>query len=93
MPPPTSAASSPFSGSIWSMIYSVVPKPLEQELYEKLVERYANDDGVQVIVDRRISDRRARQAGGVDPAMRERRAVRDRRRQRATGEMLPLAKP
>jgi hypothetical protein len=77
------------------MIYSVVPKPLEQELYEKLVERYANDDGVQVIVDRRVSDRRARQAGagGVDPAVRERRAVRDRRRQRATGEMLPLAKP
>jgi hypothetical protein len=77
------------------MIYCVVPKPLEQELYEKLVERYAGDDGVQVIVERRVCDRRARQAraGGVDPAMRERRAVRDRRRQRAVGEMLPLAKP
>ncbi len=78
-----------------AMIYCVVPEPLEQELYEKLVERYANDDGVQVIVERRVCDRRARQAreGGVDPAMRERRTVRERRRQRAVGEMLPLAKP
>jgi hypothetical protein len=77
------------------MIYCVVPRPLEQELYDRLVERYATEDGVQVIVDRRVSDRRARQAraGEVDQATRERRTVRDRRRQRAVGEMLPLATP
>lgn len=77
------------------MIYCVVPKPLEEELYPQMVERYADDENVTVIVDRRVEDRRARaaRAGGVDPAMRERRVVRDRRRARATGDMLPLAKP
>ncbi len=77
------------------MIYCVVPRPLEQELYDKLVERYAGEENVTVIVDRRESDRRARQAraGEVDAAMRERRVVRDRRRARAVGEMLPLATP
>ncbi|HEV7941990.1 MAG TPA: hypothetical protein VGP17_04220 [Solirubrobacteraceae bacterium] len=77
------------------MIYCVVPKPLEQELYEKMVERYAEDENVTVIVDRRVADRRARQAraGGVDPAIRHRRVVRDRRRARAIGDMLPLATP
>ena len=77
------------------MIYCVVPKPLEQELYEKMVERYADETNVTVIVDRRAADRRARQAraGGVDPAVRQRRVVRDRRRARAIGNMLPLATP
>ncbi len=77
------------------MIYCVVPKPLEQELYEKMVERYAEETNVTVIVDRRVADRRARQAraGGVDPAIRQRRVVRDRRRARAIGDMLPLATP
>lgn len=77
------------------MIYCVVPKPLEQELYEKMVERYADDENVTVIVDRRVADRRARQAHAaeVDPAIRQRRVVRDRRRARAVGDMLPLATP
>lgn len=77
------------------MIYCVVPRPLEQELYDKLVEHYAGEENVTVIVDRRESDRRARQAraGQVDPELRERRMVRDRRRARAAGEMLPLATP
>lgn len=77
------------------MIYCVVPRALEQELYDKLVDRYASDDKVEVIVDRRVCDRRARQArsGAVDPEGRERRVVRDRRRRRAVGEMLPLANP
>jgi hypothetical protein len=50
---------------------------------------------VTVIVDRRVADRRARQAraGGVDPAIRQRRVVRERRRARAVGDMLPLATP
>lgn len=77
------------------MIYCVVPKPLADELQDKLVAHYADDENVTVIVDRRVADRRARQArsGGVDLAMRERRTVRDRRRARATGDMLPLAMP
>lgn len=77
------------------MIYCVVPRELEQELYPKLVEHYASAEGVKVIVERRVSDRRARRAvaGEEDPAMRERRSVRDRRRKRATGDLLPLAQP
>lgn len=77
------------------MIYCVVPKPLEQELYEKMVERYADDENVTVIVDRRVADRRARQARAAEvaPAIRQRRVVRDRRRARAVGDMLPLATP
>ena len=42
------------------MIYCVVPKPLADELYPKLVKRYEDDDNVTVIVDRREADRRAR---------------------------------
>jgi hypothetical protein len=77
------------------MIYCVVPRPLEQELYPQMVERYASEENVTVIVDRRQEDRRARAArsGGVDLATRERRVRRDRRRARATGDMLPLARP
>ena len=42
------------------MIYCVVPKPLADELYPKLVEHYQHEDNVTVIVDRREFDRRAR---------------------------------
>jgi hypothetical protein len=77
------------------MIYCVVPRPLVDELHDKLVQRYADEQNVTVIVDRRVADRRARQARyrALPPAIRERRTVRDRRRARATGEMLPLATP
>ena len=40
------------------MIYSVVPRPLADELYPKLVEHYKNNENVTVIVDRRKADRR-----------------------------------
>jgi hypothetical protein len=74
------------------MIYCVVPRALADELYPKLVEHYADDENVTVIVDRRESDRRAR--GQVaDPAERQRRTVRDRRRARVPGDLPPLAKP
>jgi hypothetical protein len=71
------------------MIYCVVPKPLADELLPKLVEHYKGDDNVTVIVDRREFDRRARhgRSGGPD----SRRIVRDRRRARVPGDMLPLA--
>ena len=41
------------------MIYCVVPRPLADELYPKLVEYYRDDENVTVIVDRRHADRRA----------------------------------
>jgi hypothetical protein len=77
------------------MVYCVVPKPLADELYPKLVEHYAGDENVTVIVDRREFDRRAR--GARDGAKRptdeqaQRRIVRDRRRARVAGDLLPLA--
>jgi hypothetical protein len=75
------------------MIYSVVPEPLADELYPKLVEHYENDENVTVIVERRKADRRARQGGSLDPGVRQQRVVRDRRRARVAGDQLPLAQP
>jgi hypothetical protein len=72
------------------MIYCVVPRPLADELYPKLVEYYADDDNVTVIVDRRKADRRARNAPPADGG-RQRRVIRDRRRARVAGDLLPLA--
>ena len=65
------------------MIYCVVPPELADELYDKLVDHYKANPNVQVIVDRRVRDRRA----GEDPSEwseedRLRRQVRDRRRAR-----------
>jgi len=75
------------------MIYCVVPKPLAEELYPKLVDYYEGDDNVTVIVDRREFDRRARQrrSAGADVEQVQRRIVRDRRRARVAGDLLPLA--
>jgi hypothetical protein len=75
------------------MLYCVVPQALADELYPKLSEHYADEPNVTVIVERRKSDRRARGGGATDPAIRQRRVVRDRRRARVAGEMLPLAQP
>jgi hypothetical protein len=74
------------------VIYCVVPKPLADTLYPKLVEHYQDDDNVTVIVERREFDRRGRQsrtAPGSDGA--QRRVIRDRRRARVAGDLLPLA--
>ena len=74
------------------MVYCVVPKPLAEELYPKLVEHYRDDENVTVIVDRRVADRRARRGGApVDAAIVQKRVVRDRRRARVAGDLLPLA--
>ncbi len=75
------------------MIYCVVPKPLAEELYPKLVAHYEHDENVTVIVERREADRRARRGGAVDEQLRQRRIVRDRRRARVPGDLLPLAQP
>jgi hypothetical protein len=73
------------------MIYCVVPKPLSEELYPKLVDHYAREDNVTVILDRRESDRRARGARPTE-AIKQRRIVRDRRRARVPGDLPPLAR-
>jgi hypothetical protein len=78
------------------MIYSVVPKQLADELYPKLVEHYAGDGNVTVIIERREFDRRARRRdSAAAPSVGEsaqRRIVRDRRRARVPGDLPPLAR-
>ena len=67
------------------MIYCVVPQPLADELYDKLVDYYRDDDHVEVIIDRRESERRRDGAGAG-----EQRVRRDRRRPRVVGEFPDL---
>ncbi|HEV2982491.1 MAG TPA: hypothetical protein VGX51_13770 [Solirubrobacteraceae bacterium] len=74
------------------MIYCVVPRPLEDELFDKLTAYYADEDNVTVIVDRRRFDRRARGGRAGDAGAKQRRVVRDRRRARVPGEFPPLAR-
>ena len=65
------------------MIYCVIPRELEGELYDKMVEYYRDNPDVTVIVDRREGpDRRAGKDAGEH---KERREIRDRRRPRITG--------
>jgi hypothetical protein len=62
------------------MIYCVIPRELEAELFDKMVEYYKDNPNVTVIVDRREGpDRRSGKEYGGN------RIIRDRRRQRATG--------
>ena len=61
----------------------MIPRELEAELFEKMVEYYKDNPNVTVIVDRREGpDRRS---GQDDGSFKERREVRDRRRARAPG--------
>ena len=66
------------------MIYCVIPRELEGELFEKMVAYYEDNPNVTVIVDRREGpDRRA---GQEDGSFKEQpRRSRDRRRARAAG--------
>jgi hypothetical protein len=65
------------------MIYCVIPRELEQELYDKMVEYYKDNPNVTVIVDRREgADRRK---GKPQPEFIEKRETRDRRRPRIPG--------
>jgi hypothetical protein len=68
------------------MIYCVVPEELAPELYDKLSDYYADDPNVEVIIDRRRGERRAR---GND-ASADQRVLRDRRRRGVPGEFPPL---
>jgi hypothetical protein len=67
------------------VIFCVVPEPLSGELYEKLSKYYEDDPNVEVIVDRRKSERRDGTTGGGQ------REVRDRRRPRVVGDFPPLS--
>ena len=65
------------------MIYCVIPRELEDELFEKMVEYYKDNPNVTVIVDRRTGpDRRSRRETGG------KRETRDRRRPRIPGTFL-----
>jgi hypothetical protein len=70
------------------MVFCVVPRELEGDLFERLHASYADDPDVTVIVDRRSSARRAR--GRASAELRQRRELRDRRRRRVTGEFPSL---
>jgi len=61
------------------VIYYVIPRELADKYYEQFKERFAGVEGVEVIVDRRESDRRGLSEGGG------KRVVRDRRRRRMSG--------
>ena len=65
------------------MIYCVVPRELEGELYEKLVDYYKDNPNVTVIVDRR--DGPNRRQGKPSEEIKEQRVLRDRRRARVPG--------
>jgi hypothetical protein len=76
------------------MIYCVVPRPLADELYPRLLDYYKDEGNVTVIVDRREFDRRARYGRSHKAEASEqqqRRVVRDRRRARVPGDLPPLA--
>ena len=66
------------AGSLAPVIYCVVPEPMAGEMYDRMVEYYADDPNVTVIVDRRKRERRAASAGQHA----EQRELRDRRRRR-----------
>ena len=65
------------------MIYCVVPRALESELYDKLVEHYSDEPNVEVIVDRR--------AQGGTPGTHD--PMTDRRRLRPKGSFPPIDAP
>ena len=69
-----------------TVIFCVIPRELESDLFDKMVEYYRDNSNVTVIVDRREGpDRRA---GQQDGSFREQRMIRDRRRARAAGTFL-----
>jgi hypothetical protein len=65
------------------VIYCVVPRALEDNLYDKLVEHYRDEPNVEVIVDRRAQ---GGAPGTHDP-------MTDRRRQRPKGSFPPIDAP
>jgi hypothetical protein len=73
------------------MIFCVIPRELEHELYDKMVEYYKDNPNVTVIVDRREgSERRADKASAE---IEEQRLIRDRRRSRVPGTFPEIDAP
>jgi hypothetical protein len=73
------------------VIYCVIPRELEADLYEKMVDYYKDNPNVTVIIDRREGpDRRS---APKDAEVKEQRTVRDRRRARAAGTFLDTDPP
>ena len=70
------------------MIYCVIPKELEGELFDRMVEYYKDNPNVTVVLERREGpDRRhGREYGG-------KRELRDRRRRRAPGTFPEVEPP
>lgn len=65
------------------MIFCVIPRELEADLFDKMVAYYADNGNVTVIVDRREGpDRRQGKVAGEFADQRE---TRDRRRPRVPG--------
>jgi hypothetical protein len=69
------------------MIYCVIPQPLADELYDRMVAYYRDDPNVTVIIDRRDGPDRRRAADAA--AFQEQRELRDRRNRRVTGTFPP----
>ena len=65
------------------MIYCVIPRELEGELYDKMVDYYRDNPNVTVIIDRGEGNDRRR--GKPEPEFIEKRETRDRRRPRIPG--------
>jgi hypothetical protein len=73
------------------MIYCVIPRELENELFTKMVEYYQDNPNVTVIVDRREGmERRSEKA---PPEIQEQRKTRDRRRSRVPGTFPEIEAP
>jgi hypothetical protein len=68
------------------LIYYVIPRELADKYYEEFKKRFEGVEGVEVIIDRRQSERRDG-SQPEDPAIAEQRVLRDRRRRRATGSL------
>ena len=66
------------------MIYCVIPRELEAELFDKMVEYYKDNPNVTVIIDRRTGPDR-RSGKRATQGERDQRRIRDRRRPRIPG--------
>jgi len=66
------------------VIYYVIPRELADKYYNEFKKRFEGVEGVEVIIDRRVEERRSLDEGG------DNRVLRDRRRRRAGGSFLDV---
>lgn len=55
------------------MIYCVVPRELGEDTFQRLVEHYKDNPNVEVLVERRSSERRDAASGVAGRTLRDRR--------------------